>query len=435
MSTDKLHRRSPVLWCLVCVVFVATSACVLFVPQYGAAKTKLTVWTKFTADRSSDVATVADFERAYPDIEVELVGPKNDRSLVVAIAAGAAPDVSLIIATFDVPRFAQQGLILPLDDFIASAGLDLSSYAPGVVDSWKYQGKIWAMSYDTDIYMMHWHKGVFAQAGLDPEHLPQDITEFDRLARKLTEIDSTGTIQRMGFVPWQADWIAWAAPWNIEWFDAERMLITADNDRVVEMFEWMASYPERYGPGPIQALLSKIQGFEDGGALINEQVAMHLGGPWIATRLRRNAPDQEWGHGFLPYPVNGLPKASTTNALMLVIPAGTRHSKEAFEFVRFYASPEQSLSGVRNGTRTGMPVIREPAQAFVKMYPEHRPIMEVLMGPNLRPHLPMLPNSRFFREQLVWAKDQVISLTGTPRDVLQQITQRVQLDLDEAISP
>ncbi|MGI6083154.1 MAG: extracellular solute-binding protein, partial [Limnochordia bacterium] len=201
-----------------------------------AAKTTLELWTKFADDRlAPHRALMEEYERLNPDIEIEYATVTGDYStkLVVAIAAGAAPDVAQVFPTLSIPEFAHKGLVQPLDRFMAAAGVKPGDFAPGAYESWRYDGQTWAMTGDIDVNMFYWNKETFAREGLDPEAYPVSISELDSTARRLTRTDGSGNLTRLGFVPWLGDWLTWAAPWNVEWYDAETQTVTADDTNAV----------------------------------------------------------------------------------------------------------------------------------------------------------------------------------------------------------
>ncbi|NLN20046.1 MAG: ABC transporter substrate-binding protein [Firmicutes bacterium] len=400
----------------------------------AVAKTTLELWTKFADERlAPHRMLMEEYERLNPDIKIEYATVTGDYStkLVVAIAAGAAPDVAQVFPTLSIPEFAHKGLIQPLDRFMTAAGIKANEFAPGAYESWRYDGKTWAMTCDIDVNMFYWHKEIFAREGLDPDAYPVTIDELDSLARRLTRTDGSGNLTRLGFVPWLGDWLTWAAPWNVEWYDAETRTVTADHTNAVAMMEWMASYALRYEPGQINALTARISNYHHGDAFLKELLAMQVTGPWLIGDMYQFAPGQ-WGMAPLPYPQQGLPNASTGNALTFVIPTGAKHPEEAFKFIHWRTDFEQSMKLLDMG-RSHVPVRIQALRAFVRRFPDYLPVLDVLTGPNLKPFMPMMPVSAEYSRELRWAVDQVRSLQMTPQAALAQVTQRVQVRLDETL--
>ena len=83
--------------------------------------------------------------------------------------------------------------------------------------------------------------------------------------------------------------------------------------------------------------------------------------------------------------------------------------------------------------RSHVPVRIQALRAFVRRFPDYLPVLDVLTGPNLKPFMPMMPVSAEYSRELRWAVDQVRSLQMTPQAALAQVTQRVQVRLDETL--
>ena len=77
---------------------------------------------------------IAEFRKDHPDIDVKIqVTPWDDywTKLQTAATGGSAPDVFwTTLAYFD--YYADGGALLPLDDQIEEAGLDMSNYIPAI---------------------------------------------------------------------------------------------------------------------------------------------------------------------------------------------------------------------------------------------------------------------------------------------------------------
>lgn len=404
-------------------------------PAHG--KTTLTVWSKLSGDELTfDKKMVEEFKRTHPDIDVEYVSVTSDyyNKLSVAVAGDAAPDVAQLIATFSLAEFAEAGLIQPIDKRMEAAGVNPEDFFPAVYDSWRYNGHTWAMTYDVDVNMLFWNKAIFSRNGLDPNSGPEMIDDLDTSARRLTKIDSSGKITRMGLVPWSGDWLTWAPAWGAQLWDPDTKKVTANSSHFVKMFEWMASYAERYGPSRVQAFMDQIENYYRGDPIFNELLAMEVNGPWMIGFSKLYAPDVDWGMGSLPYPAFGNKNASTGNALTLLIPTGAKHPREAFEYIRWRTSLEHVLKRQAITPTPTVPVRIAAAKAFVQDNPVYLPIINILAGPNLAPYLPTMPVSVYYSGQMWEARNRVVNLEATPQAALDDVTTKVQARLDEVLN-
>jgi multiple sugar transport system substrate-binding protein len=395
--------------------------------------TKLSFWNKRKAlQMEADVLMAKEFERTHPGLEVEHVSVTSDyyNKLSVAIAAGVAPDVAQLVATYSLAEFAEAGLIQPLDAFIQKAGIQAKDFFPLVWESWRYDGSIWAMTYDVDANMVYTNKGMFEAAGVT---LPRTIEQMDEVARRLTLTDDTGSIKQMGFVPWLGDSWTWFAAWDGQLWDERNRQVTANSPNAVAMFEWMASYSQRYDYGRINAFASQVQDYFRGDPLFNGRLGMQVNGPWAIGRFDIYAPGFEWDMIPLPYAPSGKADTTTGNALTLAIPVGAKHPQEAFEYIRWRTSLEHVLERQKVEPDVTFPSRVAAARAFVQRNPEYMAIANALAGPNSRPYLPTMPVSVFYQSELGKARSQVIQLQTSPEAAMDAVTRIVQARLDETL--
>ena len=161
-------------------------------------------------------AVFAAFTAENPDITVRMEVLPYDQywtKLTTELASGKAPDVFwLTVDSF--PDLAGKGVLAPLDDLIAKAGLKLDSYHPNVVQSYKFEDKQLGMPKDLGIVGLLYNKNAVREgrghdAGPSSPGLRTARAPSSRLARKLT----VGSKQ-WGFCSWnhsQTQWLNWIA--------------------------------------------------------------------------------------------------------------------------------------------------------------------------------------------------------------------------------
>ena len=108
-----------------------------------------------------------NFNAANPDVCVtmEIVpGSETDiAKLLTAIRGGAAPDVYLV-DRFTVPQRANEGVLAELPDAAAMAG----DYLDFAWAETQFQGKTYALPFDTDARALYYNKDLITAAGQDP---------------------------------------------------------------------------------------------------------------------------------------------------------------------------------------------------------------------------------------------------------------------------
>jgi multiple sugar transport system substrate-binding protein len=133
------------------------------------------------------------FEEANPNVDLNVTAYPEENygtKLDLAIAAGKAPDLVLVFG----PDQMRAGLLLPLDDVVTQAGVDLESYVPAIVQpgdefSCAYEGSLYCIgSYAGSVQMLY-NKDLFDAAGISyPEPWPpMTPEEFVNTACQLTD--------------------------------------------------------------------------------------------------------------------------------------------------------------------------------------------------------------------------------------------------------
>ena len=150
-------------------------------------------------------AMIASFNEKYPDIEVisELVSQAglNERYLT-SIASGTPSDV-IMINRNQLPFFASQNALLPLDDLLKKDGFSLENiYYQTEIELCEWDGVTYALpnSSATGFALLFWNKELFAEAGLDPEMGPATWDDLDRMNKALFKVED-GKIRQLGLPP------------------------------------------------------------------------------------------------------------------------------------------------------------------------------------------------------------------------------------------
>jgi len=95
-------------------------------------------------------------------------------------------------------RPIMDGLLAPLDDALAGAGLNWADFIPGRLDEARFKGKIWLMPTDHSTFGVLLNGAQVEEAGLDVSNPPQTGEEFLEWADKLT-VREGDKITRAGF--------------------------------------------------------------------------------------------------------------------------------------------------------------------------------------------------------------------------------------------
>lgn len=294
-----------------------------------------------------DVATA--FEKKYSNIKVKIVnvayGEYWDK-LETMIAAGTPPDMVFMDST-RFPNFVRKRLMRDLTDLIrGDKSIKQKDFYPEALDLFSYRGHIYGLPNDIAIYCASYNKNLLSQTGLvEPtEDWTSDV--FLDMAKKLTR-DTNGDGR--------------PETWGLNWYPWEQAIYAngghiADNpdnpaksvinsDVAIEALEWYASLYLRH----------KVMGGDFASGKAGLQVLGHWNVPDFAKQCK------------FKWDVVGLPKfqrkATLNFGSAFMIPANSKHPKEAWELVKFYAGVEAQRILAKGGF--GTPALRTIGESDV----------------------------------------------------------------------
>ncbi len=307
-------------------------------------KTVVSYWEKWSGFEGDAIRHAVDaFNRKHDSVHVDLVLQGDIVEKVrIATAGGDPPDLAGLYS-FDVPVFASQNALMPLDDMLEEAGIGPDTYVHAYWRLGVYQDTVWTLPTTPSTWALHWNKKLFREAGLDPERPPKTIQELDEYAKKLTKIDKDGHLIQIGFLHTEPGW--WKFSWGY-WFGGRlwngKDALTANSPENLKAMEWVKSYVDKYGSKELDRFKKTFGGFSSAdNAFFTGKVAMEIQGVWMGNFIKMYAPkDFEWGAAPFPAAVPGLRNVTVAEADVIGIPQGAKHPKEAFEFIKFMATPE-----------------------------------------------------------------------------------------------
>ena len=389
------------------------------------------MWTGYEADVMREV--VAEFNRRQDRIHVEMLTMSQiDRKLLLATAGGMPPDV-VGLGNDNLSVFGDRKVLLPLDDYLARAGITRDDYIPAYWDICEYEGHMYALPTTPASLALHWNKALFREAGLDPERPPRTLAELDEFAEKLTTRDEKGRLVQMGFMPTHPGW--WNRAWGYYfggqlWDGLDQ--ITTDCPENVRAYEWVQSYSKKYGATELQFFQSGFGHFASPReAFFAGQVAMELHGVWTANQISKYAPHMEWAAA--PFPVapgdGSLADAAYVECNVLCIPVGAKNPEEAFEFIKFVSSQE-IMEVLCLGHKKHTPLARV-SRGFIDNHPN--PYVQVFIDVAKRSRPFSNPKTTIWSEyqnELLAAFDEIWLQRTTPEEALSRVQVRMQHKLD-----
>lgn len=305
----------------------------------------------------------ADFEAANPEykIDIEQIGWDDYwTKITTGFVSGENYDVFTSHVAY-YPEFQKNDQVLPLDDYIAADGLDLSIYQDGLVELWQNpDGVQYGLPKDFDTISLFYNEQMVEAAGLTPADLqdltwnPDDGGTYEELIAHLT-VDANGVrgdeagfdkdnvetyglwMEGAGGADGQTQWSFLTA--SLGWQQTDGPWAESynfDDPRFAETIDWWYSLVEK-GYMPTFAAQSGISWADQ---LIAGKAAMVPNGSWMTGYVFGSASDS-FTPGVAPTPVGPDGQSwSMLNGLADNIAASTDNPDAAWEWVKYLGSAE-----------------------------------------------------------------------------------------------
>lgn len=207
-----MRKRSLALGAMVAAGFATQASAVT-----------LTIATVNNGDMIRMQKLAGDFERAHPDIKLRWVTLEENilrERVTIDVATHSGQYDIMTVGNYEVPIWAAQGWLVPLDDLGAEFAED--DLLPGVRDSLSWHGKLYAAPFYAESAITLYRTDLLARAGLSMPHDP--TWKFIRkAARRITDRrhgiygiclrGKAGWGENMAFVS------ALVNSWGGRWFD------------------------------------------------------------------------------------------------------------------------------------------------------------------------------------------------------------------------
>jgi ABC-type glycerol-3-phosphate transport system substrate-binding protein len=326
---------------------------------------------------------------------------------------------------------------MPLDRLAAAAGIRQEDYIDIIWKMCSHREHLWALPSTPACLALIWNKKLFREAGLDPERPPQSIAELEEFNLRLVRRRADGGLQSIGYLPEEPGW--WPAMWGA-WFggqlwDGDRK-VTANSPENLQAYEWIGSYPQRFGSGNLLGLREGFGNFASPqNPFFTGRVAMVLQGVWMYNFIKNYAPaDFEWG--VAPFPSSNpeqLKNVTMVECDGLSIPAGAAHPQEAFEFIK-YVNSQGPMEKLCLGQRKFSP-LRQCSAEFFQAHPNPfiTTFVELAKSPNAF-FVPRLTTWTEYNNDMKNAVSRIWTGTANVREALDNVQQREQEVLDRRMA-
>ncbi|MFI8876104.1 ABC transporter substrate-binding protein [Streptomyces sp. NPDC055243] len=297
------------------------------------------------------------FEKLHPNIKVKATGNVSDETVNQALRAGGdkAPDVVSSFTTNNVGQYCESGMWADLDPFMRKTGLDKHKVFPKtLLDYTSYRGTQCALPLLADAFGMYYNKDAYKEAGI--ERPPRTMSEFEKVAKKLTVRSGRNGYKRVGFMPsfrfYQNSPDRLFAQWGPAYFDAEGKSRLAKEPSTYKFFKTTGRLAAAQGGFNDLEKFRMTFGDEmsSQNAFLTGKVAMLLDGEWRGLMLDEAKADFDWGVAPLPVPDD---QADTYGRGFITgtvagIAHSSKHQNAAWELVRFLTADTDQVVNFAN---------------------------------------------------------------------------------------
>ncbi|MER6444800.1 ABC transporter substrate-binding protein [Streptomyces venezuelae] len=351
----------------------------------------LTFWHGWSAPGEAKAIedNIARFEKAHPNIKVQVTGNMTDDKINQALRAGGdkAPDVVSSFTTDSVGKFCNSRAFADLNPFLAKSGMDKTKVFPKtLLEYTEFEGNQCTLPLLHDAYGLVYDKTAFAAAGITEP--PKTWSQFAEVAQKLTT-PKGDSYERVGLMPtfhgYETTPMRLAAQWSPTYFTPDgrsglaadpafAKMLTAQKDLVGKLggYEKLERFRSTFGDE-----WSSEHPFHTG------QVVMQIDGEWRAAMAKEAGVTFEIGTAPLPVPdeqAADYGKGYLSGTIM-GIAAGSRKQNAAWELVKYMTTDTEAVVAFANAIHNIPSTFAALESPDLQVTPESKTFLDIARHP------------------------------------------------------
>ena len=383
-------------------------------------------------------------------VEVEVnEGGFDEQQFLSAIASGSPPD-AVRMDRSSLGTYAARGALMPLEDCIATADVDMAAFRDPAVEQVTLDGTVWGLPEFYSVRVVIADESSLQAAGLTPEAVSTGDWEALVAADARLSAAEGGNVSRIGYDAKLADFFPmWVAAAGGQVLSDDGRTAMLDTPEAVAAVELGARLAEQQGGWPsVKAFKETWDFFGAENQFAIDQLGAMPMEDWYVNQLAEVA-DGPVGVTVLPFKdVQGQPLTWATGSAW-AIPAESANPDEACEFIatmtaadtwvtaaRARAQALRDEGGAYTGTYTGNEVADE--QIFSEVYePTGDPSLDAAVQTlqdvqGAAFSLPASPAGAEFTQAYTDAITRVLEGQQPAAEAMAQAQEEAQAALDEA---
>nr|WP_250813965.1 sugar ABC transporter substrate-binding protein [Neorhizobium tomejilense] len=369
---------------------------------------------------------MAAYQAKNPNVKFESVdlGSQDYQQMIATQLAGGSKDID-IVTVKDVPNYTnlvRAGSILDLSGFMTEQKIDPASFG-GLVDELKIDGKIYALPFRSDFWVVYYNKDIFDKAGVTYPTNDMTWAQFDQIATKLA--GGMGANKTYG-----ALFHTWRSTVQLPGIlDGKQTLAGPDYAFLKPWYE-RALALQKAGVVPSYASL-KTSNTHYSALFFNGTIGMLPMGTWfVGTQIAKVASGESksknWGIVKFPHP-DGVAAGTTAAQISgLAVNANSTHKAEVLDFIKFVTGPEGAAIIAGTGT---IPTVRTPEVtakiASLPGFPQDQASKDALQSGKSFLEMAVNPNAAKIEVVLNRAHDSIMTDNISIDDGLKEMTDGV----------
>ncbi|MBI1779420.1 MAG: ABC transporter substrate-binding protein [Proteobacteria bacterium] len=313
----------------------------------GLAAAEEIVWWAPNWGQARAEALAKRFEAANPGTTIKLeitVADGLQNRVLVALRSNSPPDLIETNNSWNVP-FAATGRLMALDDYVAKSKMDLKDFMPAPMATATFEGKLYGLPYRMETHGFIYNKGLYRDAGLDPNRPPETWSDLVAYSKRLTRVDGSGKQLygigvsgggEVGNLIFRLMPLIWANGGSVLSEDGKKAVI--DQPAAVAAVDFYTGMFTREGVAPPSTLQNDglaMRRLYSAGSL-----AQYQSGQYDLPVIKAENAKIEIGVAKLPHP-DGKDPAVVLGGWNFIMPKAAKHPDATWKLMEFLTQAEQ----------------------------------------------------------------------------------------------
>ncbi|MGW2958009.1 ABC transporter substrate-binding protein [Streptomyces sp. NPDC001220] len=358
----------------------------------ASANTTINFWHAWSAPSEVKAvnALIAGFEKAHPNIHVNVVGNMTDDKMNQALRTGGdkAPDVISSFTTNSVGKFCDSGALVDLNPFFKKSGVDPQTTFPKAMNEYtQFDGNRCSVPLLGDAYGLYYNKTAFAKAGITTP--PKTWSEFKADAKKLT-ITQGDSFKQLGFMPdyhgWETTTEHYLGQFSPTYFDSKGKSNVAEDPAFEKSFTLQKDLVDTLGGYKKLETFRATLGDEWGPKhpFQTGQVAMQLDGEWRLGMALDAKPKFDIGVAPMPVPDDQAAQYGKgyITGTIAGIAATSKKQNAAWEFVKYISTDTDAVVNFSNAIHNVPSTLAALKSPKLKYDPRFKTFLDIAANPD-----------------------------------------------------